>query len=60
MSAAGGKFISDKFKTISKNLNIEQAVSSSEQQKSRGMSHIPQADTQKCFDNISNPHIALL
>ena len=63
MSDACGNFISDKFKTFFK--EPEHRASSIvippfEQWTSRGIYQIYQADTQKCFDTKSDPHVDLL
>ena len=64
MSDSGGYFISDKFKTFCKSLNIQQVFSSSYYDQSNrwveacvkfGMHTL-----KKCLDMIGDPHIALL
>ena len=64
MSGSGGNFISDKFKTLCKNLNIRQAFSSSYHHQSNGQvkAYIKfvKCTLKKCFDSRGDPHIALL
>ena len=64
MSDVSGNFISDKFIMFCKNLNVEQAVSSSYHYQSNGqvdagIIFIKQT-CRKGYDTKSNPHIALL
>ena len=63
MSDSGDNFISDKFKTFCKSLNIEQAFSSYHHQ-SNGQVEVcikfVKSTLKKCFDSRSDPHIALL
>ena len=64
MSDSGGNFISDKFKTFCKSLNIEQAFSSSCHHQSNG--HVEACikfikhTLKKYFDSRVDPYIALL
>ena len=64
MSDAGSNFISDKFKTFCKSLNIELAFSSSYHHQSSGQVEacikFVKHELKKCFDSKSDPHIALL
>ena len=64
MSDSGGNFISDKFKTFCKSLNIEQAFSSLYLQQSNRQveAHIKfvKHTLKKCFDSRGDPHIGLL
>ena len=64
MSGMGSNFISDKFKTFCKSLNIEQAFSSSYHHHSNGQVEacvkFVKCTLNKCFDSGSDPHIALL
>ena len=64
MSDVGSNFISDKFKTICENLNIEQDFLSSYHHQSNGQVEASikfiKCTLKKCFDSRSNPHIALL
>ena len=64
MSDAGGTFISEKFKSFCKNLNIEQAVSSSYHHQSNGQVEacikFIKCTLKKYFDSRSDPHVALL
>ena len=49
MSDSGGNFISDKFKTFCKNLNIEHAFSSSYYHQSNGQMEACKVYTKKMF-----------
>ena len=64
MSGAGGNFISEMFKNFCRNLNIEQAVSSSYYHQSNGQVEacikFVKCTLKKCFDSRSNLHVALL
>ena len=64
MSNSGGNFISDKFKTFCKNLNIEQAFSSSYHHQSNGQVEayiiFAKHTLKKCFDSRSDLYIGLL
>ena len=64
MSDSGSNFISVKFKTFCKSLNIEQAFSSSYKHQSNGQVEacikFVKHTLKKCFDSRSEPHIALL
>ena len=64
MSDSGGNFVSDKFKTFCKILNIEQAfLSSYHHQSNRQVEaciKFVKPTLKKCFDSRSDPHIALL
>ena len=64
MSDSGSNFVSDKFKTFCKSLNIEQAFSLAYHHLSNG--HVEACikfgkhTLKKCFDSKGDPHIALL
>ena len=63
MSDLGGNFMSDKFKTFCKTLNIEQAFSSSYHHQSNGQVKTCiqfLKCTLKMFDTKGDPHIAIL
>ena len=64
MSDAGDNFISGQFQTVSKNLNIEQAVSSSYHYQNNGQVGVCikfiKWPVKNCFDTKSDPHISLL
>ena len=64
MSDSGSNFISDKFKTFCKSLNIEQAFSSPYHHHSNGQMEVCikflKHTLKKCFDSRSDLHIALL
>ena len=64
MSEAGSNFISDKFKIVCRNLNIELAVSLSYHHQSNGQVEVHikfiKPTIKKCIDTKSNIHIALL
>ena len=64
MSASGSNFVSDKFKTFCKSLNIEQAFSSSYQHQSNEQVEacikFVKCTLKKCFDSRSDTYIALL
>ena len=64
MSDSGGNFVSDKFKTFCKSLNIQQAFSSSYHHQSNGQEEacikFVKCTLKKCFDSKGDPHIALL
>ena len=64
MLGPGGNFISDKFKTFCKSLNIEQMFSSSYhcQSNRQGEACIKfvKCTRKKCFDTKGDPHIAVL
>ena len=64
MSDSGGNFISDKFKTFSKSLTIEQAFLSSYYHQSNGQVEacmkFVKCTLKKCFDTRGDPHISLL
>ena len=61
MSDSGGNFISDKFKTFCKSLNIEQAFSSSYHHQSNGQVEVcikfVKHTLKECFDSRSDSHI---
>ena len=63
MSDSGSNFISDKFKTFCKSLNIEWAFSSSYHHWSNGQVEAciksVKHPLKKCFNSRSDPHIAL-
>ena len=64
MSDAGGNFVSEKFKEFCRNLNIEQAISSSCHHKCNG--HIEvcikfiRRIQMKCFDTNADTYLVLL
>ena len=64
MLDSGGNFISDKFKTFCKSLNIEQAFLSSYHHQSNGQIEacikFVKCTLKKCLDSKGDPHIALL
>ena len=64
ISDSGGNFVSDKFRTFCKSLNIEQAFSSSCHHQSYGQVEacikFVKYILRKCFDSKDDPHIALL
>ena len=64
MSDLDSNFISDKFKTFCKSLNIDQAFSSSYHHQNNGQVEacikFVKHTLKKCFDSRSDPHIALL
>ena len=64
MSDSGSNFISDKFKTFCKSLNIEQTFSSSYHQQSNRQVEacikFAKCTLKKCYDSRVDPHIALL
>ena len=64
MSDVGGNFISDKFNTFYKSLNIEQAFSLSYHHQSNGLVKarikFVKCTLKKCFDSEVDPYIALL
>ena len=61
---SGGNFVSDKFKTFWKSLNMEQAVSLSYHHQSNGQVEacikFVKCTLKKCFDSRGDPHITLL
>ena len=64
MSDSGGNFISDKFKTFCKSLNIKQVFSSlyhhQNNRQVEAFIKFIKYTVQKCFDSRGDPHIALL
>ena len=64
MPDSGHNFISDKFKTFCKSLNIEQAFLLAYHYKSNGQVEacikFVKHTLKKCFDTKDDPHIALL
>ena len=64
MSDSGGNFVSDKFRTFCKSVNIDQVFSSSCQHQINGQVEacikFVKCTLKKCLDSKGNPHIALL
>ena len=64
MSDSGGNFVSDKFRTFCKSLNIEQAFSSSYHHQSNGQVEAcvicVKYILKRSFDSKGDPHIAIL
>ena len=63
MFDSGGNFVSDKFRTFCKSLNIEQVFSSSYHQSNRQVEvciKFVKCTLKKCFDSKGDPHIAIL
>ena len=62
MFDSGGNFVSDKFRTFCKSLNIKQAFSSSYHYQSNGQVEacikFEKCTQKKCFDSKGDPHIA--
>ena len=64
MSGAGGNYISDKFKQFCKNMNMEQATSSSHHHQSNGQVEVhikfTKHSMKKCFESNEDIHVTLL